>query len=405
MTGPRKHKVGPHEMMVNKVQPTSAGLMPQYALCTPDQWGLRHSDADPQRRGQLLYPVARDYAKAIQHVLVNQVQWGNAFFGPSGAVPSLKLQWPLDTDSTQQLFLLIRPVITTALTDPAAGFGIPAAAVPVNMGLAVPSTGSAGQQGVFKPNDWSLILNAEQLAPMFRIEAVADMNSGSRPAQLGPLKVFADTLYHEARHCQQWFWMYALVQQHPDNFETLPNIARWPDAVSGGDPEPGRSRFKQARDIIALAASQAIPTDPTALASLKRMAIGEYVYTLNIWRHATPPYVPAYLANVSTLEAEFQRARALAKDLLQNVGMGGTPIDIDAMVAEPSRCYCDYTARPWENDAFVCGDMASAYWDAELGLALKTYPADQCSHAYELADRARKLESRMSGAGGSEGGQ
>ncbi|MBN3779988.1 hypothetical protein G3O06_20850 [Burkholderia sp. Ac-20345] len=405
MTGPRKHKVGPHEMQVNKVQPTSAGVMPQYALCTPDQWGLRHSDVDPQRRGQLLYPVARDYAKAIQRVLVNQVQWGNAFFGPEGVGPTLKLQWPLNVDSTQQLFLLVRPAITTALTDPAAGYGIPAAAVPVNMGLAVPSAGGAGQQGVFKPNDWSLILNAEQLAPMFRIEAVADANSGNRPAQLGPLKVFADTLYHEARHCQQWFWMYALVQQHPDNFEMLPKIARWPDAVSGGNPEPGRSRFQQARDVVALAASQEIPSDPAALASLKRMAIGEYVYTLNVWRHATVPYVPAYLADVAGLENEFQGARKLATDLLQRVGIGGTSIDVDAMVAEPSRCYCDYTARPWENDAFVCGDMASAYWDAELGLALKTYPADQCSHAYELADRARKLESLLSSTGGSEGGQ
>ncbi|WP_232444069.1 hypothetical protein, partial [Burkholderia ubonensis] len=206
--------------------------------------------------------------------------------------------------------------------------------------------------------------------------------------------------------CQQWFWMYALVQQYPDNFETLPNIANWPAAVSGGEqPELGRRKFEQAPAMIALTARQAIPSEPTALASLKRMAIGMYVYTLNIWRHDKNGYRPAYLPDVATLEHEFQRARALAKELLQNVGMGGTPIDIDEMVAEPSRCYYDYTARPWENDAFVCGDMASAYWDAELGLALRTYPADQCSHAYELADRARRLEFRLPGATGTEGGQ
>jgi hypothetical protein len=75
------------------------------------------------------------------------------------------------------------------------------------------------------------------------------------------------------------------------------------------------------------------------------------------------------------------------------------------MVAEPNRCYCDYTSRPWENDAFFCGDMASAYWDANLGLALKTYPPDQCSRAYVLADRARQLESRLSGTGSADGRQ
>ncbi|AYZ61999.1 hypothetical protein EGY31_01180 [Burkholderia multivorans] len=392
-------------MLVNKVQPTSAGLMPQYPLCTPDRWGLRHSDADPERRGQLTYPVARDYAKAIQNVLVKQVQWGNAYFGPSGTVPALTLRWPFNETAIQRFFLLIRPVIAAALTDRAAGFGIPIDAVPINMGLIGSSRSAQGQQGIFKPNDWSLILNTEQLAPMFRIEAAADISGGNRAAHLGPLKMFADTLYHEARHCQQWFWMYALVQQHPDNFETLPSITKWPTAVSGGRTGLSDEKIRQAHDVIALAAKQAIPNEPAALASLKRMAIAEYVYTLNIWRHASGPYVPPYLANAAALEDEFARARELAKELLQNVGMGGTPIDIDAMVAEPSRCYYDYTVRPWENDAFVCGDMASAYWDAELGLALRTYPADQCSRAYELADRARRLESRLPGATGTEGGQ
>ncbi|WP_157662781.1 hypothetical protein [Burkholderia ubonensis] len=390
-------------MLVNKVQPTSAGLMPQYPLCTPDRWGLRHSDADPERRGQLMYPVARDYARAIQNVLVKQVQWGKAYFGPSGTVPALTLRWPLNETAIQRFFLLIRPVIAAALTDRAAGFGIPIDAVPINMGLIGSSRSAQGQQGVFTPNDWSLTLNAEQLAPMFRTGATVAADDGDRATQLGALKMFADTLYHEARHCQQWFWIYALVQQHPDNFETLPHIAKWPAALPGDGL--GDNRYDQAHAVISLAANQAIPTEPTTLASLKRIAIGQYVYTLNIWRHATGPYVPPYLTNVAALEDEFQRARALAMDLLQNVGMGGTSIDIDAMVAEPSRCYYDYTVRPWENDAFVCGDMASAYWDAELGLALRTYPADQCSHAYELADRARRLESRLSGATGTERGQ
>lgn len=67
------------------------------------------------------------------------------------------------------------------------------------------------------------------------------------------------------------------------------------------------------------------------------------------------------------------------------------------MVAEPNTCYCDFTARPWENDAFFCGEMATAYWGAELGLALKTYQVDQCSRAYELADSHHELAARFAG--------
>ncbi|RQP62810.1 hypothetical protein DF013_35940, partial [Burkholderia ubonensis] len=83
------------------------------------------------------------------------------------------------------------------------------------------------------------------------------------------------------------------------------------------------------------------------------MAVGQYVYVLNVWRKYN--YLPSYLPNRAALEDEFQRAREAAIDLLQHVGIGGTPIDVDAMVAEPNTCYCDYTARPWENDAFFCG--------------------------------------------------
>ncbi|WP_296228842.1 hypothetical protein [Ralstonia sp. UBA689] len=409
MSGVRKHKVGLHEMPIHdKAQPTSAGSVPQYAICLPDPWGMRYSEADPKRKGDLMYPVARDYAKALHDVLINQVQWGAAYFGPPSSEPKLKLQWPIDKDASRQLTDLVTPVVQAALTYPSAGFGIPDSVVPVNMGVKPPDPNRPGLQGVFSPNTWSLLLSAEQLAPLFHIETVGAAESGNRYEQMGPLRVFADTLYHEARHCQQWFWAFAMVQQYPDNFPTLPNIGQWPEALSGGTPESNAISPEpdQAYAVIKLAAQQMIPAEPTALASFKRMALGLYVYTLNLWRHAPNGYRPPYLLDAAALEDEFQRARALAVHLLQNVGIGGTPIDIDAMVAEPVRCYCDYTERPWENDAFACGEMAAAYWDAELGLALKTYTAGQCSHAYELADRARQLESRMSGTGAAkpEGG-
>ncbi|KUZ63414.1 hypothetical protein WI36_30910 [Burkholderia ubonensis] len=395
----RTHKVGTQTLRVNRVQPTTLGRMPLYAICTPDRWGLRYSDEDPDRHDQLMYPVARDYVRAIQNVLVTQVQWGDAYFGPAGATPVLKLHWPLDgKGQTDRLADLVRPIITAALTSPTAGFGIPEHGVPIQLGLYAPSPNNPpGEQGAFRPNDWSLLLSVSELAPMFRIrKAEPPSNMADRRQQLDPLKVFADTLYHEARHCQQWFWIYALVQQHPDNFETIPNIAKWPSVLSNSYATHNTSEGKsQAQSIVELTAKHRIPNDTATLISLKRMAIGQYVYTLNVWRRLK--YRPPYLAHATAMESEYQRAHAAATDLLQHVGIGGTPIDVDAMVAEPNTCYCDYTARPWENDAFFCGEMATAYWGAELGLALKTYQVDQCSRAYELADAHHKLAVRVAG--------
>ncbi|SMG54811.1 hypothetical protein [Paraburkholderia susongensis] len=381
----RTHKVGPYTMNVNQIQPTSENRAPLYAICSPDRWGLRYSD---EEKGTLAYPVARDYVKAILQALTTQVQWGEAYFALTGNTPILRLQWPLSDTSSIALFRLINPIISQALTSPTAGFGIPPEAVPTAMGLYMPSSHrSRGEQGAFTPNSWSMFLNASMLEAMFRIKAneVAPVSNGSeRNDQLGPLKVFADTLYHEARHCQQWFWIFALVQRHPDNFSAIPNIARWPRSLLDG-------RQPQSLVIAELTAKQSVPADPAALISLKRMAVGQYLYTQNIWLNTG--YYPAFAPNANALNEEVLRTRAVAIDLLQCVGIGGTSVDVDAMVAEPGKCYCDYTSRPWENDAFFCGETASAYWvvDVNPNMALKTYQADQCSRAYENADKDNRL--------------
>ncbi|MFD1560034.1 hypothetical protein ACFSHT_31055 [Paraburkholderia silviterrae] len=392
------HKVGPYILKKVRPGPTTAGIEPTYALCTPDRWGMRYSDADPERRAQLMYPVARDYAKAMQAVLLNQIQWGDAWFGPAGAAPALKLKWPIGETQTIQLFKLLTPVMTDALTSHTGGFGIPADVVPP---IAAYTPGNSSEHGAFAPSSWLMLLNLSTLEPLFRIgNAAKPSDPVTRNAQLKQLREFADTIYHESRHCQQNFWVFALVQQFPGNFEEIPNIAKWPAVMAiSGDRSPS-----SLQRIVSLAASSPLPTETAPLISLKRMAVGLYLSTLNLWRKAgyCPPYAPDKIA----MEAEYQRARTAARDLLQHVGLGGTAIDVDAMVEEPNRCRVDYTARPWENDAFFCGEMATNYWNAGLGLLLKTYPEDRCSSAYELAYAASKLTgSHGNPAGSTSGGQ
>jgi hypothetical protein len=232
----------------------------------------------------------------------------------------------------------------------------------------------ADEQGQFSDQDWSLVLMLNDLKALFDLPA-ASTEAGARYEELKILKGFADTIYHEARHCQQTFWVYALVQQHPDNFPGT-QIDRWPAAVT--------ARHPYGIAAAALAAKTPIPNEAPMLAGIKRMAIAKYVYVLNWWRNSKAAYHPGYLPDDARLQKEYAMAYAMAVDWLKHVGDGGTPIDIDGMVAEPNLCAVAYKARPWENDAFFCGDMASAYWEAEEGHALYTHGIDQCSNGYDF---------------------
>jgi hypothetical protein len=369
------HKVGPYMMHKLKPGTSSAGIEPTYLPCTPDRWGMRYSDGDPERPGQLMYPVARDYARSMFVILIDKIQWGNAYFGKAGSSPVISLTWPLGNDQLSRLVQVLIPIMRTALNSSLGGFGIPMEAMPSIQAF---SPGNSMEQGLFSPNLWQMKVNFSVLEDVFHIKNpetdLAGINSHTRS-----IRELVDTIFHESRHCQQNFWMYALILQHPDNFEFLKFIVRWPamNCYTNGAIDRSSSA------VVSVAAQTKIPADSTALISLKRMAVGSYLATLASWKRAS--YIPDYMHDQKTFENEYQNARKLAFDLLQNVGLGGTSIDVDAMVDEPWRCRTDYTERPWENDAFFCGDMATAYWNEALGLLLKTHSADQCSRAYELS--------------------
>lgn len=370
----RVQKVGAHTLESTTATLTTAGLAPSYSICTPERWGLRYSDIDETRPGQLAYPLARDYAKTIHSILLDQIKWGSVYFGSAGQTPTLRLTWPISKDQESQFFRLLRPTMAAALTSQTGGFGIPPEALPT---LVSYTPGNALEQGAFSVEYWRMQISFLRLKGLIESKEGAAKTKAGRSLLVRPLSSLADTLYHESRHCQQDFFIYALIQQHPENFENIPNIQKWPMAMGN----LRKSSSTSALEIIYLAAKQPLPDDRTALLSLKRMAVGLYTYYLDRWR--SQGYWPPYLSGMPEMEVEFQRARTAAIDLLQHVGLGGTPIDVDGMLGEPPSCAAGYTGRPWENDAFFCGDMAAAYWEEVSGNLLKTYPADQCSRDYE----------------------
>ncbi|WP_322048849.1 hypothetical protein [Paraburkholderia sp. J67] len=382
-------KVGPYLLKKLKPGPTTAEFEPTYAPCTPDRWGMRFSDIDPQRRGRLMYPVARDYAKAIHDLLINKIKWGNAYFGSGIAEPVLMLTWPIDREQFNKFFDLIKPIIGAPLASHADGFGIPESAMPAIVSY-TPS--SSFEQGAFAPNSWEMRLNLGTLEDIFKVKEVAP-TAGGRESQTQKLESFADTLYHESRHCQQSFWIFALITQHPENFEKISEISNFPALITS--PTMGGTRIS--RIALDLASKAALPDDTSAFISLKRMAVGQYCQNLYTWIKGG--YWPPYLESLDAAKDHYMKVRAAAIDLLQNVGLGGTPIDVDAMVEVKKGCTWDYSGRPWENDAFFCGDMATAYWKPFFGLNLYTHATDQCSHAYELAYMHKPANSTNNGEG------
>ncbi|MFM0366743.1 hypothetical protein, partial [Paraburkholderia sediminicola] len=280
---------------------------------------------------------------------------------------------------------LIAPVICEALVSPSpSGFGLPSSVLPEVTISAFAD--NAGDLGRFSAARWSLLINSSALRSVLAISHPST-DSAERRSQTADLRELADTIYHEARHCQQAFWINAMVQQQYQNFVDIPNISRWPSVSA-----TGRGKMIAA---IKAAAIQPIPDEPSALIGIKRMAVGMYLWQLNAWRNAA--WYPSYAPDAATFEQEIAKVRAAAADLLQHAGLGGTPIDVDAMATEPFKAYAAYASRPWENDAFFCGELASAYWNQINGLGMPTLPADKCSRIYERADRYSRPTGTASG--------
>jgi|GEM_PF-251553 len=382
-----KQQIGARSAQFNEVQPTSAGKDAMYAQCSPNNWGMRYSTERDKSTGQLEYPVAREYMRAMRACLMEQVQWGHTYLGPEGGKAALRLPWPLNDDDKRDFANLIRPIVGVALSGPsAAGFGIPETAWPA-IKIRAFVGGNAIAMGMFTASKWELAVNESWLHSIFNDlpldkEAATDFQRNVTKS----IRELAKTLYHEARHCQQSFWINAMVQQQPQNFAGTPNIAKWP-AVSASSDKPTLA-------AIANAAVTPIPDEPSALIGIKRMAVGEYLREIKVWQSSRwyPPYAP----DESSLTQEVANARTTAVGLLQNAGMGGTSIDIDKMAAEPYAQMQDYAGRPWEDDAFFCETVAGGYWDLFSGQALRTMPSDECSPAYVLASKASSIVARLS---------
>jgi type VI secretion system secreted protein VgrG len=185
------------------------------------------------------------------------------------------------------------------------------------------------------------------------------------------LKLLADVLYHEARHCQQEFWMAALLQQFPQDYARVPHMQEFYEEYFH-------------KGVFKLASKQPVPQDALVLRGLHRMLVGHYYWMLAGLRQGRLDYKTRNpggpLFGDEFYDAELIRARQFAYDLLQTVGAGGVSINVDTMVNHDT----GYRAQLHEDDAFICGAAVQAYWDSRDGVPLLHNPGT-CTREFSEA--------------------
>ncbi|CAL8473907.1 type VI secretion system Vgr family protein [Caballeronia sp. S22] len=392
----RVQRFGSKNAEKNQNEPTSLGRYASLATCSPNNWGMRYSVAHDVQTGKLAYPVASEYAEAIHQCLLDKVKWGDGYFGKDEKKVKIELAWPISPDSAREMSSLIASVLYDALTSSLGGFALPETALPSikfeSFRVSVDNRNISNSQGGFTAARWDLCINTDRLDDIFK----GDMKDvGARSLRLKGVRTLAMTLYHETRHCQQSFWMYALVQTQPENFcgqlgkenktlPDLPNIKFWPneEAINAA-----------AKQVVKITARQSVPENIAALISIKRMAVSYYWFYLGFNRQNDSR--PGFLTNEAAMAEELAKAREFTTDLMKNTGLGGTAVDIDDMAVGSVRRNVDYSGRPWEDDAFFSEEVAGCYWDhVDVSGELVLPEPDVCSPKFVTDSRASEYIAR-----------
>ncbi|OXJ13544.1 type VI secretion system Vgr family protein [Burkholderia sp. AU6039] len=309
-----------------------------FATCDPLNFGLRfhhfidgakQGDAPPDMpvRRDVEYPVAKAYAVAIKKAL-NGIEWGR-FDTLSGEISD---------KAKESIALAVGNVLNTALA--AGPFGLPSGSSgdPMNSNGATPKIDIVNSTEGFAKYNMRSDVSASFSIPKWTIiiqetEILKIITSSNNAAALnGNLKAFADLLYHEARHCQQAFWMMALLNQHSDDYSLFQKI----NAV-----------YQQYihEDIYAIAKKTQIPSDARVATGLHRMLIFHYYWMISYLQNQT---------GGSYLKPDVPIAQAEVCKLLRV-----SPETAAKMV----RFEEGYRSQLHEEDAYACAEVVQAYWD------------------------------------------
>ncbi|WP_126284746.1 type VI secretion system Vgr family protein [Burkholderia stagnalis] len=316
---------------------TSESERPAFATCDPLNFGLRfyhfidgakQSDVTENRpRNDIVYPVTKAYTAAVKPALKG-IQW-EKYKTASGEVPRELKDTIIDT---------VGGSLRTALAS--GPFGLPQGSSNDSMQAngAMPAIDIVSEDygrtrynmrekvsAVFNAKYWTIVVGDDEVKKLIaKTENANELD--------GALKAFADTLYHEARHCQQLFWMMALLQQHPSDYGILHKIKDIYKSTTSDTP-------------YSVSAKTKIPNDNRVATGLHRMLAFHYYWMISSMH--TPQGGDDSTSDLPIAEAEVCK--------LLNI----SPESAQKMVIHEK----GYRSQLHEEDAYACGEIVQAYWD------------------------------------------
>ncbi len=328
----RSTKVAGKATSTPELGPTTEDKPPAFASCDPMNFGLRShhfvngaSETDtpagiPMRR-RVEYSVTKIYTAAIKSTLKG-IDWSG-------------IRFPLSFRSVKAIQDTVQQQLHDALGS--GPFGLPRGnAIGKESGSAMPTVVIVDAIRAKKYNmrldvsasflgpDWSIGVNESEIA---QIIALTD----KRKELDDRLGAFADTLYHESRHCQQYFWMFSLLQHFPDDYRDLPNIQN----VYASHMSPF---------AFQAAGSTPLPEDARVHMGLHRMLVFHYYWLITHMQDT---------AGGEYLKREVPLAEKKACDLLKV-----TP----EIAQKMARFETGYRSQLHEEDAYACAEVVQAYW-------------------------------------------
>jgi type VI secretion system secreted protein VgrG len=312
--------------------PTTEDKPPEFVSCDPMNFGLRFhhfingasagdAPAGMSMRKGVEYPVTKAYTAAIKAALKG-INWAG-------------ITWPLSPSSRSIIQEAVKEPLQDALG--AGPFGLPKGyADSAESGGAMPKIVIANPDrarqynlrqdvsAAFVGNYWVIAVNDSEIARI--IERKNDQATLDKS-----LGAFADTLYHEARHCQQYFWMFSMLQHFPEDYSDLPNIGKLYASSTL------KSAFLAARSV-------SLPNDHRVHIGLHRMLVFHY-YWLSSYMQDKPGWEYA--------KRDIPLAQKKVCELLNVSG---------ETAHKMTQFETGYRSQFHEEDAYACAEVVQAYW-------------------------------------------
>ncbi|OBR46330.1 hypothetical protein [Paraburkholderia tropica] len=321
---------------------TSTGNVPAFLSCDPMNFGLRtyrfigNAKADISlglSRKDVEYPVAKAYTAAVKKTLT--------------AIDWKALRSASSTLLARQITIAVKDALVEALR--AGAFGLPETAIPAIKVLTQESAKASGfnlrgtEAAVFNATAWTMHITEVRISMLFNqldmIDAAATdaRRASARGGFDAQLRDLATTIYHEARHCQQRFWMMSLYGTYPDDYKQFPGIATMLKTTTQ-------------ENILALAEATQFPKNDLVKIGVHRMLIFHYWWFIVVNREGGSTYEPwkPIFADADKVQAEVAKMRGVT--LEQALAMGQRD--------EPG-----YYTHYHEEDAFATEIAVTQYWD------------------------------------------